>query len=99
MTGDKMDEATAVRAAKRFPGLKGMDLAKVVTTREPYQWNDGAIVRGTDRPTIRAQQRLHVIAYDYGIKRNILRLLADQGCPRHGGACTDDLRRRARPQT
>jgi carbamoyl-phosphate synthase small subunit len=80
MTGEKLDEAAAVRAAKRFPGLKGMDLAKVVSTREPYQWNDGAIVRGTDRPTIRAQQRLHVVAYDYGIKRNILRLLADQGC-------------------
>src|SRR5258708_999099 len=80
MTGEKMDEAAAVRAAKRFPGLKGMDLAKVVTAKESYQWNGGAIVRGTDRPTIRAQQRLHVIAYDYGIKRNILRLLADQGC-------------------
>jgi carbamoyl-phosphate synthase small subunit len=80
MTGDKIDEAAAVRAAKRFPGLKGMDLAKVVTTREIYQWNDGTIERGADRPTIRAQQRLHVVAYDYGIKRNILRLLADQGC-------------------
>ncbi len=80
MTGDKIDESAAVRAAKRFPGLKGMDLAKVVSTRERYQWNDGAIVRGADRPTIRAQQRLHVVAYDYGIKRNILRLLADQGC-------------------
>lgn len=80
MTGDKIDEAAAVRAAKRFPGLKGMDLAKVVSTRELYQWNDGTIARGADRPTIRAQQRLHVVAYDYGIKRNILRLLADQGC-------------------
>ena len=80
MTGDKIDEAAAVRAATRFPGLKGMDLAKVVSTRENFQWNDGTIARGTDRPTIRAQQRLHVVAYDYGIKRNILRLLADQGC-------------------
>ena len=80
MTGDKIDEAAAVRAAKRFPGLKGMDLAKAVSTRESYQWNDGSIVRGDDRPAIRAQQRLHVVAYDYGIKRSILRLLADQGC-------------------
>ena len=80
MTGDRIDEAAAVRAAKRFPGLKGMDLAKVVSTRELYQWNDGTIERGANRPTIRAQQRLHVVAYDYGIKRNILRLLADQGC-------------------
>ena len=78
MTGDKIDEAAAIRAAKRFPGLKGMDLAKVVSTRENFQWNDGTIGRGADRPTIRAQQRLHVVAYDYGIKRNILRLLADQ---------------------
>jgi carbamoyl-phosphate synthase small subunit len=80
MTGDKIDEAAAIRAATRFPGLKGMDLAKVVSTRESYQWNDGGMVRGAERPAIRAQQRLHVVAYDYGIKRNILRLLADQGC-------------------
>ena len=80
MTGERIDEAAAVRAATRFPGLKGMDLAKVVTTRETYQWNEGAIDREPGRPTIRAQQRLHVVAYDYGIKRNILRLLADQGC-------------------
>jgi carbamoyl-phosphate synthase small subunit len=80
MTGDKIDESAAVRAATRFPGLKGMDLAKVVTTRESYQWNEGSIAGDIERPTIRAQQRLHVVAYDYGIKRNILRLLADQGC-------------------
>jgi len=80
MTGAKIDEAAAVRAATRFPGLKGMDLAKVVSTKEAYQWNDGVIARGTDRPALRAQQRLHVVAYDFGIKRNILRLLADQGC-------------------
>ncbi len=80
MTGNKIDEAAAVRAATRFPGLKGMDLAKVVSTKEIYQWNDGVIARGLDRPSLRAQQRLHVVAYDYGIKRNILRLLADQGC-------------------
>jgi carbamoyl-phosphate synthase small subunit len=80
MTGDKLDEAAAVRAATRFPGLKGMDLAKVVTTRESYQWNEGSVWHGPDRPVVRAQQRLHVVAYDYGIKRNILRMLADQGC-------------------
>jgi carbamoyl-phosphate synthase small subunit len=80
MTGPKMDEAAAVRAATLFPGLKGMDLAKVVSTKEIYQWNNGAIDRDPDRPSMRAQQRLHVVAYDYGIKRNILRLLAEQGC-------------------
>jgi carbamoyl-phosphate synthase small subunit len=79
MTGERMDEAAAVRAARAFPGLKGMDLAKVVSTRQAYQWNDGSIGRES-AATLRAPQRLHVIAYDYGIKRNILRLLADQGC-------------------
>ena len=78
MTGEKLDETAAVRAARAFPGLKGMDLAKVVTTRAPYQWNDGSI--GRDAAPLRAQQRLHVVAYDYGVKRNILRLISDQGC-------------------
>jgi carbamoyl-phosphate synthase small subunit len=80
MTGERIDEAAAVRAASRFPGLKGMDLAKVVTTRESYQWNEGSIGKPSVRTPIRAQQRLHVVAYDFGIKRNILRLLSDQGC-------------------
>ncbi len=78
MTGDKLDETAAVRAARAFPGLKGMDLAKVVSTRAPYQWNDGSV--GREPTPLRAAQRLHVVAYDYGIKRNILRLIADQGC-------------------
>ena len=80
MTGEKIDLDAAVRAAKRFPGLKGMDLAQVVSTRQSYQWNEGSIGQEVDRVPIRAQQRLHVVAFDYGIKRNILRLLADQGC-------------------
>jgi len=79
MTGERMDAAAAVRAARAFPGIKGMDLAKVVTTRQGYQWNDGTIGRES-AATLRAPQRLHVVAYDYGVKRNILRLLADQGC-------------------
>ncbi len=80
MTGDNVDANAAVHAARRFPGLAGMDLAKVVTTKERYQWNDGTIWRAPGRPTLRPQQRLHVVAYDFGIKRNILRLLADAGC-------------------
>jgi carbamoyl-phosphate synthase small subunit len=80
MTGDSVPDTIAVHAARRFPGLKGMDLAKVVTTREVYQWNDGSIWHTGPRPTLRPQQRLHVVAYDYGIKRNILRVLADSGC-------------------
>ena len=79
MTGENIDEADAIRAARKFPGLKGMDLAKVVTTRRHYQWNDGTIWRGDSRSP-RPQSRLHVVAYDFGIKRNILRLLADHGC-------------------
>ena len=78
--GARIDEAAAVRSAQAFPGLKGMDLAQVVTTAASYQWNEGTIGLPDDRMPIRAQQRLHVVAYDFGIKRNILRLLADQGC-------------------
>jgi len=57
-----------------------MDLAKVVTTKRSYQWNEGSLWPEVSRPPIRSQQRLHVVAYDFGIKRNILRLLADGGC-------------------
>jgi carbamoyl-phosphate synthase small subunit len=80
MTGEQADEATALKAARKFPGLKGMDLAKVVSTRRRFQWNEGSLVPASGRGPIRAHQRLHVVAYDFGIKRNILRLLADGGC-------------------
>jgi carbamoyl-phosphate synthase small subunit len=80
MTGAQVDEAAAVKAARKFPGLKGMDLAKVVTTKRSFQWNEGSLWPEVSRPPIRSQQRLHVVAYDFGIKRNILRLLADGGC-------------------
>jgi carbamoyl-phosphate synthase small subunit len=81
LTGEAAGDVDgAVRAARAFPGLKGMDLAKVVCTREPYQWNEGSIFDPPAHPPLRAHQRLHVVAYDFGIKRNILRLLADQGC-------------------
>ena len=80
MTGEKVDPAAAVRAAKKFPGLKGMDLAKVVTTKRQYQWNDGTHWDGEAARAVRPSHRLHVVAYDFGIKRNILRLLADHGC-------------------
>ncbi len=79
MTGDNVDADAAVRAARKFPGLKGMDLAKVVSVRKPYQWNEGSIWRVEARQS-RQASRLHVVAYDFGIKRNILRLLADHGC-------------------
>jgi carbamoyl-phosphate synthase small subunit len=81
MTGDNIDETAAVRAARKFPGLKGMDLAKVVSTRRQYQWNEGNIWSvAEERSLPRPSARLHVVTYDFGIKRNILRLLADYGC-------------------
>jgi carbamoyl-phosphate synthase small subunit len=80
MTGDHVDEAAAVKAAGKFPGLKGMDLAKAVSTKRSYQWNEGSLWQDGTRLAIRSHQRLHVVAYDFGIKRNILRLLADYGC-------------------
>ena len=78
-TADRADADVALRAARAFPGLKGMDLAKVVSVRAPYQWNEGSIDREASR-VLRQGSRLHVVAYDFGIKRNILRLLADYGC-------------------
>jgi carbamoyl-phosphate synthase small subunit len=80
MTGDAITPAAAVRAAKKFPGLKGMDLAKVVSTKQQYKWNDGTIWNGSAERAARHSHRLQVVAYDFGIKRNILRLLADHGC-------------------
>ncbi|TLZ15133.1 MAG: glutamine-hydrolyzing carbamoyl-phosphate synthase small subunit [Gammaproteobacteria bacterium] len=80
MTGEQVDQAAAVKAARKFPGLKGMDLAKVVTTKRGFQWNEGSLWPDVARPPIRSPQRLHVVAYDFGVKRNILRLLADGGC-------------------
>ena len=80
LTGDAVDPEAAIAAARSFPGLKGMDLAKVVTTQATYQWNEGTNWVGESPRTQRPGSRLHVVAYDYGIKRNILRLLADHGC-------------------
>jgi carbamoyl-phosphate synthase small subunit len=80
MTGEQVDENAAVKAARKFPGLKGMDLAKVVSVKKSYQWNDGSLWQEPARGPIRSQQRLHVVAYDFGVKRNILRILSDHGC-------------------
>jgi carbamoyl-phosphate synthase small subunit len=80
VTGGKAKPDEAVRAARKFPGLKGMDLAKLVTTSEPYQWNQGSIWPERQSVYTKRVAGFHVVAYDYGIKRNILRLLADQDC-------------------
>ncbi len=75
----KLDKKAALKAARAFPGLKGMDLAKVVTTKDSYEWSEGTWARGEGhRKNIPA--RFKVVAYDYGIKRNILRMLTDRGC-------------------
>ncbi len=80
--GETLGEADAARAlakAREFPGLAGMDLAKVVSSPEPYEWNEGAWDLDQGYRKI-ANHRYHVAAYDYGIKTNILRLLAERGC-------------------
>jgi carbamoyl-phosphate synthase small subunit len=73
------DVEQALEAARKFPGLKGMDLAKVVSTPVRYRWNEGTL--DLDRNAFRtAAPRFKVVAYDFGIKRNILRMLAERGC-------------------
>ncbi|ABI70828.1 carbamoyl-phosphate synthase small subunit [Shewanella frigidimarina NCIMB 400] len=81
MVGD-LDEAKALAAAKAFPGLKGMDLAKEVTTDKAYTWRNGSwkLVGGLPSETPAAELKYKVVAYDYGVKRNILRMLVDRGC-------------------
>jgi carbamoyl-phosphate synthase small subunit len=73
-----VNEAQALEAARAFPGLAGMDLAKEVTVREPYEWREGRWELGKGYRLLDASAN-HVVAYDYGIKRNILRLLAERG--------------------
>jgi len=76
MAGE-VDLALALSKIKSFPGLAGLDLAKVVSTKKPYEWNEGRWELGKGYRKIE-NPRFHVVAYDYGIKRNILRLLADR---------------------
>ncbi len=78
MAGE-IDADKAIEAARKFPGLKGMDLAKVVSVREAYAWREGQL--DLDRNEFaNAAPRFKVVAYDYGVKRNILRMLAERGC-------------------
>ncbi len=81
MMAGEIDEAAALAAAQAFPGLKGMDLAQEVTTDSSYVWGEGTWQLGEGH-VIRDPQaaRFHVVAFDYGVKRNILRMLADRGC-------------------
>jgi carbamoyl-phosphate synthase small subunit len=78
LVAGEIDIERALAEARAFPGLAGMDLAKVVTTDKPYEWTEGRweLGQGFRKP---ADARFHVVAYDYGVKRNILRLLAERG--------------------
>ncbi|MBA2931698.1 glutamine-hydrolyzing carbamoyl-phosphate synthase small subunit [Pseudomonas sp. CCUG 57209] len=82
MVGDNISEEAAIAAAQGFPGLKGMDLAKVVSTKEQYEWRSTVWDLKTDsHETIDAADLpYHVVAYDYGVKYNILRMLVERGC-------------------
>ncbi|MDZ4348630.1 MAG: glutamine-hydrolyzing carbamoyl-phosphate synthase small subunit [Xanthomonadaceae bacterium] len=78
MAGD-IDVSVALESARKFPGLKGMDLAREVTTGQPYAWTEGSLDLDTGRFAT-AAGRFRVVAYDFGVKRNILRMLAERGC-------------------
>ncbi len=79
IAGADATSAAAVALARSFPGLKGLDLAKVVSIDKPYFWNEG--VYDLDSASFKTGEgRFKVVAYDFGIKRNILRLLVDRGC-------------------
>ena len=79
MAGEEPDSDAAVAAAKTFPGIKGMDLAREVTTASVYPWADPTWSLSGEQPA-RPAPRYHVVAYDYGVKRNILRMLVDRDC-------------------
>ena len=81
--GQPLDEAAALMAARGFAGLAGMDLAKVVSVDTPYTWHEGTwhLVGGhAQNAAAAAPRRYRVVAFDFGVKRNILRMLADRGC-------------------
>jgi len=83
LVGSDISEEQAIAAAKEFPGLQGMDLAKEVTTKKPYPWAQGVwnLESSYDEAELSEDDaKYHVVAYDFGVKRNILRLLVDRKC-------------------
>ena len=81
MAGEDIDEARALAEARGFAGLKGMDLAREVSVDKAYTWDEGSWVFGVGHSRRAADEMpWHVVAYDYGVKRNILRMLVDRGC-------------------
>jgi len=81
MAGE-IDVDKAIEAARKFPGLKGMDLDKVVRADQPYRWNEGELNLDSGE-FVRAEPKFKVVAYDFGAKLNILRMLAERGCDVH----------------
>jgi len=79
VAGDKLDAEAAIQAARNFPGLQGMDLAKEVSTQQSYVWDAGAWTMEPTQQT-RSPAQWRMIAYDFGVKQNILRLLVERGC-------------------
>ena len=79
MAGENLDADAAVAQARSFPGLAGMDLAQVVTADKAYAWSEGEWKLGSGYVN-QGKTRFHVVAYDFGVKRNILRMLAARGC-------------------
>jgi len=77
---DNLDEDAALELAKSFSGLKGMDLAKEVTVTDSYEWYEGSWDLKTGYQPVTVEPEHHVVAFDFGIKRNILRMLVDRGC-------------------
>lgn len=80
MAGDNISEEAALAAARGFGGLKGADLAKVVTVTDNYAWTEGSWQLGQGHVTPQEPAKFKVVAYDFGVKRNILRMLVDRGC-------------------
>ncbi len=80
VAGARISQAGALKAARAFPGLKGADLARVVSTDKSYAWATGSWTLQTPRETQPGAARRHVVVYDFGVKRNILRMLVDRGC-------------------
>ena len=79
MAGDAIDEEAAKLAIADFPGLRGMDLAKQVTVADAYEWTEGVWQLGSGHTQVKVFNK-HVVAYDFGVKRNILRMLGSRGC-------------------
>ncbi len=79
MAGEQLDAQAAIQAAQAFSGLQGQDLAKEVSTQQPYLWEEGSwsMEKHKTKPV---SKQWHIIAYDFGVKHNILRLLVDSGC-------------------